>query len=242
MDIESFLAIPRSQVGTTEWPSGSNNVKYNTWYYGRAVSGDDYPWCMVFVQWCYNEAGLPLPMRTASCSALLSWYENNRPQLITRTPRPGDIMILSGHTGIVESVSDGYVNTVEGNTTPSDTGSQYNGGCVARKRRAVSAAAGYIRPWEFSDDSTQEIKTENGSDGKVDVSKLTDAEVLALWARIMEVTSADSEPDWARAEYGRAREDGITDGTRPMQPLTRYQGAIMAERALARAEGRCEET
>ena len=48
-----FLEIAASQVGVTEYPSGSNKVKYNTWYYGREVSGEWYPWCMVFIEWCF---------------------------------------------------------------------------------------------------------------------------------------------------------------------------------------------
>lgn len=48
-----LLEIAESQVGVKESPSGSNNVKYNTWYYGHAVSGDAYPWCCVFVEWCF---------------------------------------------------------------------------------------------------------------------------------------------------------------------------------------------
>lgn len=42
-----------AQVGVKEKPRNSNNVKYNTWYYGRKVSGDKYPWCMTFVQWIF---------------------------------------------------------------------------------------------------------------------------------------------------------------------------------------------
>lgn len=48
-----FLAIARAEVGVTEYPSGSNKVKYNTWYYGSAVSGSAYPWCLVFQVWCF---------------------------------------------------------------------------------------------------------------------------------------------------------------------------------------------
>ena len=36
---EKILEIARSQIGTKESPAKSDNVKYNTAYYGRAVSG-----------------------------------------------------------------------------------------------------------------------------------------------------------------------------------------------------------
>lgn len=50
-----LLAIAESQIGTKESPANSNNVKYNTWFYGHAVSGSAYPWCAVFVCWCFYQ-------------------------------------------------------------------------------------------------------------------------------------------------------------------------------------------
>lgn len=47
------LELASSQVGVKESPANSNNVKYNTWYYGRSVSGSAYPWCMVFISWIF---------------------------------------------------------------------------------------------------------------------------------------------------------------------------------------------
>ena len=48
-----------SQVGVKEKPKNSNKVKYNTWYYGKVVSGSAYPWCMTFVQWCFAHVKEP---------------------------------------------------------------------------------------------------------------------------------------------------------------------------------------
>ena len=48
-----LLRIAAAEVGVTEYPSGSNKVKYNTWFYGKVVSGSAYPWCAVFVCWCF---------------------------------------------------------------------------------------------------------------------------------------------------------------------------------------------
>lgn len=50
---EALVKIAAGKIGVTEYPPGSNAVKYNTWYYGSPVSGDDYPWCAVFVSWCF---------------------------------------------------------------------------------------------------------------------------------------------------------------------------------------------
>lgn len=52
-ELEAYMQLASEQVGVTEYPSGSNKVKYNTWYYGSAVSGSAYPWCMAFVSWIF---------------------------------------------------------------------------------------------------------------------------------------------------------------------------------------------
>ena len=69
---ERVLSIARRELGTKESPANSNRVKYNAWYYGREVSGSAYPWCMVFVQWVFAQAGVKLPVKTASCGALMN--------------------------------------------------------------------------------------------------------------------------------------------------------------------------
>ena len=53
---EKVLRIAQGELGTKERPANSNQVKYNTWYYGREVSGPAYPWCMVFLQWVFHQA------------------------------------------------------------------------------------------------------------------------------------------------------------------------------------------
>lgn len=105
--------------------NGNNNNKYNTWYYGHSVSGDSYPWCCVFVEWCFDKAGLALPIKTASSKSLYDYYVNNEPSKVFKNnPKPGDIFIVlysdetrkgHGHTGIVKSSSGNGFTTIEGN-------------------------------------------------------------------------------------------------------------------------------
>ena len=145
--INELLAIAAKQIGITEFPKNSNKVKYNTWYYGREVSGGDYPWCMAFVQWCHNEAQMKLPYKTASCSALLNWYKQHHPECVIIKPQPGDVVIYDfGHTGIVESAAVGKITAIEGNTSAGSSGSQDNGGGVYRRTRSTSCVRAFIRP------------------------------------------------------------------------------------------------
>ena len=51
--INRLIAIANGEVGTTEYPPNSNNVKYNTWYYGHEVSGSKYPWCCAYISWLF---------------------------------------------------------------------------------------------------------------------------------------------------------------------------------------------
>ena len=145
------LDTARRELGTTESPANSNKVRYNTWYYGREVSGDAYPWCMAFVQWVFAQAGVKLPVRTASCGALMN-AAKAAGCWVTAGFKPGDVVIYdfpggaaTDHCGIVETELPDYgVQAVEGNT--SQSGSQSNGGMVCRKNRPGKYIVGAVRP------------------------------------------------------------------------------------------------
>lgn len=222
--VKQILTIAQAELGTMEIPANSNNVKYNTWYYGKAVSGSAYPWCMAFVQWVFNQAGMKLPYLTASCNSLLTWYQKNKPASVVKTPVPGAIIIYNfSHTGIVESVGNGMVTAIEGNTSPGATGSQSNGGMVCRRTRSTSLITAYIRP---DYEKEEEI---------LDISKLTDAEILQLANRIQDVLGKQPVSTTLAPELAEAKARGITDGAKPGAFATRAQAAVMDLRALKKA-------
>lgn len=148
---KEVLAIARKQIGICENPPNSNNVRYNTWYYGREVMGSAYPWCMAFVQWVFAQAGVKLPIRTASCGQLMNAAKAAGCWVNTGF-LPGDVVIYdfpggaaTDHCGIVETELPDYgVQAVEGNT--SQSGSQSNGGMVCRKNRPSKYIVGAVRP------------------------------------------------------------------------------------------------
>ena len=53
--INRLIAIANGETGITEYPPNSNNVKYNTWFYGRPVQGKNYPWCCTFISYIFWE-------------------------------------------------------------------------------------------------------------------------------------------------------------------------------------------
>lgn len=149
---EKILEIARAELGTKESPANSNKVKYNTWYYNQEVSGPAYPWCMVFVQWCFAQAGASslLPEKTASCGALMRAAQAAG-LWVTKDFRPGDVVIYdfpggasTDHCGIVDSLTPTGITAIEGNT--SESGSQSNGGMVCHKMRHDRLILGAVRP------------------------------------------------------------------------------------------------
>lgn len=145
----TLLSIVRSQLGVKENPAGSNKVKYNTWYYGKVVSGSAYPWCMTFVDWCMNEAGMMGQItKTASCGAQANYAQKTgRWHWSSKGIQSGDIVIYSfssahDHTGFVVGVDSTTITAIEGNTSLT---SDDNGGNVMQRTRSKSKIYGFIR-------------------------------------------------------------------------------------------------
>lgn len=149
----NIISIAAGQIGTTEKPI--NKVKYNDWFYGKEVSGAAYPWCMAFVMWVFSKAGASGLIyggrKSAYCPTVMSWFKANGE--LYKDPQPGDVVFynFSGgrtavHTGIVEHVGIGTITAIEGNTSAGSSGSQTNGGMVARRIRNRSCCLGFGRP------------------------------------------------------------------------------------------------
>ena len=154
--VNQILALAKSQIGTTEYPPNSNNVIYNTAYYGHDVQdgvptkNDKYPWCAVFVWWVFAQFSPCLVPKTASCMNMGDWFKANGRW--GATPHVGDVVFFkfstnnrwTNHVGIVKEVLDGGAKliTIEGNTS---TSSDDNGGAVMERTR-TSNIVGYGRP------------------------------------------------------------------------------------------------
>ena len=95
-------------------------------------------WCACFVSWCANKCGYldTVIPKFAGCSTGVQWFKA-RNQWADRsiTPEPGMIIFFDwdrdgvpDHTGIVEKIENGYVYTIEGNTSDSCRRQQYTVG------------------------------------------------------------------------------------------------------------------
>lgn len=211
-----ILRIARAEIGTKESPANSNKVKYNTWYYGREVSGSAYPWCMVFVQWVFAKAGVAVPVKTASCGALLT-AAKSKGQAVYSGYKPGDVVIYdfdgngsTDHCGIVEKVSGSTIVAIEGNT---GSGSDADGGQVQQRTRYLKNVVGAYRPaYKEDDDMTYE-------------------DFKAYMDRYRQELERKQASAWAKDVLKEAKAAGITDGKRPRDFATREEVAAMVVNA-----------
>ena len=113
--------IALTQVGYTE--TGDNHTKYNEWYYGYDQSA---AWCAIFVSWCADQAGVSTIKK--STYAYPGDFGISAYAFGSITPQTGDIVFFENngelnyggvygydHVGIVYSVDNTYIYTVEGN-------------------------------------------------------------------------------------------------------------------------------
>lgn len=141
---EIVVAKAKEFLGMKENPANSNNVIFNTNYYGYDVFGQNYPWCVTFVWDVFRQCGLSDYFydgkKTASCGAVRTWgarvgimygsYDNTQ---------AGDLILFdfdkdgkSDHIGIIEKFENDKFITIEGNTS---TNNDSNGGEVMRRIR-----------------------------------------------------------------------------------------------------------
>lgn len=117
-----ITVIAEREVGYQE--TGVNITKYGAWY------GLQDDWCVMFIAWCSNQAGIPTSVipKLASTTALRNDFFSPRGQYYkapsyggTVTPQVGDIYFegtsptSTTHVGLIVGVDSNYIYTVEGN-------------------------------------------------------------------------------------------------------------------------------
>ncbi len=165
--------------------------------------GSAYPGCMTFVQWVFDQAGVELPRRTASCGDLMRAAQAAGCWVV-RDFQPGDVVIydFSGkrttteHCGIVEEVLPDYgVQAIEGNTSKS--GSQSNGGMVCRKSRPGKYIMGAVRP-RFDAEKEDDMDRET---------------FKKLWHEMRQDLQDNDAGDWSEQARAWAVQTGLIQGS-----------------------------
>lgn len=144
-----------AKVGTREDPPGSNRgpgittwqQRLGSWLVGQA-------WCGTFVGNALLAAGVKITSRVAGVALIeddaragqngfAGWFG-------ATSGRPGDAVVLFGrgvHVELVVSRQSWGYETIGGNTSCEGcTGSQSDGGMVARRKRTFSVVRGIARP------------------------------------------------------------------------------------------------
>jgi hypothetical protein len=135
----------RPGSGKVESPLGSNNVKYNTWFYGTKVDGAQFMWCAVYQAWTAAAAKIPMSVipKRADVPGMRDFFKARG--RLHEMPMAGDLSIWifspsMRHIGFVETVAaDGRnFTTIEGNV---------NSRVVRRDHRVgESGLVGFGRP------------------------------------------------------------------------------------------------
>ena len=150
---QEVVDILMKEIGTKEFPVGSNKVKYNTWMYNKEVSGPQYPWCGAFVSWGFDAAGYKLgnigmTKGFVGCPYAVGKIAKWGKQVTV--PQAGDVVFfdwngdgLFDHTGVfVKDLGKGFFQAIEGNTA---VGNDSNGGEVMLRERKYKNAI-FVRP------------------------------------------------------------------------------------------------
>lgn len=151
--MSALIDIATKEIGTKEDPPNSNKVKYNTWFYGKEVSGIKYPWCLVFMSWIYDMAGMRIngmgyKKGGAGCPYALA-HISDWGRLVT-IPEPGDLAFFDwqgdgkfDHAGMFKrDIGNGLFDCIEGNTSLTNDS---NGGEVMLRQRKYKNAV-FARP------------------------------------------------------------------------------------------------
>lgn len=146
----SPIEIAKKEVGYKE---GTNNdTKYGVWF-----GLNHQPWCMIFVVWCFNQAGLGSKiLKTAGVEALEAWAVKNKFTVPVDKVQANDLLLFdwdhAGHAEHIEIAAGGIdpkthlIPTVGGNTGPDHVGvNQSNGDGVYSKVRTTTVVRTAVR-------------------------------------------------------------------------------------------------
>lgn len=171
--IDDVLSVAAGEVGYYAPDDPEPGSKYGRWLAKKwgeswlAGASTSIWWCCLFVSWCLDQAGQQVP-GFPTYNTDLAWSKAKVCGVPVSEARRGDILIFdwnmgtpaTDHIGFCTGVNaDGSLNTIEGNTSGTDWGSQYAGNGVHRRTRSRNLVRYVVRP-EYGetnqDDGTQD--------------------------------------------------------------------------------------
>lgn len=206
----SQLDDKTANAGAGNWTKYARDLDKLKNFYNGGKNG--YPYCDVAYDWCFvtcfgpdiGRRMLYQPLRSAGAGCLYSaqYYKQNG-AWYTSNPQPGDQIFFTyapgeySHTGMVESVQNGTVTTIEGNTSD----------MVARRTYPINSSniIGYGRPnWalvESLDDNTAFDVDQPASGERILKLGCIGEDVRQLQKDLLKM-GYDVGPDGADGDYG----------------------------------------
>lgn len=231
--VDRLIKTAENEVGYLEKKSNSSldsktanagSANYTKYWRDMKPEWQGEPWCDAFVSWCFLKTFGAEMAQELLCGGLYSYYTPASANYFKahkrwRTyPERGFVVYFNvggniGHTGIVEDVRNGYVYTIEGNTSGA-SGVIQNGGGVCRKSYKVGSS--YINGYGSPNYSL--VK---------EVKKVTYEEWVAFMKKYESERASKGVPsdddDWQKQSYDFVKKYGISDGYRPYSFITRVE-------------------
>jgi hypothetical protein len=225
---EEYIAFMKTQLGGYGPAKGlaNNDNKFNTWYYGRRVSGNNYAWCSVAECYCENHfdilklnggkiAYVPNMAGLAQNIGAQTWHRpRSVPKQGTSWAKPGNKIVFAftagssgSHTGtFVRRISDTVIETYEANTETSRWSDAF-----APKQRSVSSILWVIETLGLDDAAS-------GGNEEEDVLKLLldlGSEGKPLTIKAGKRDSLTFEKEYSDGDPSKIHKDADKDGAYP---------------------------
>lgn len=232
--VDRLIQTAENEVGYLEKKSNSSldsktanagSANYTKYWRDMKPEWQGEPWCDAFVSWCFLKTFGAEVAQKLLCGGLYSYYTPASANYFKAhkrwktTPQRGYVVYFNvggniGHTGIVVDVRNGYVYTIEGNTSGA-SGVIQNGGGVCRK--SYKAGSSYINGYGSPDYSIAEEVDDKmlSYDEWKEYQKRYEAE------KAKEGIPKDSE--WQKTSAEFVKEHNISDGLRPHSFVTRVE-------------------
>lgn len=158
--VGDLLAVAREDIGYSMYDDPESGSKFGRWfagYTGNEVFGwNGVAYCAMAVSYWCDKAGVPCAgLPSAGCENIYFAALDAGRFVDKGKLQPGMLILfdwdydnLPDHIGIVEKRVDGDTyQTLEGNTSLGNAGSQDNGGRVARRQRDYNVIIGGVNPY-----------------------------------------------------------------------------------------------
>ena len=172
---KNVLYCARQWIGYSRWDDPEPGTVFGRWY--AELVGDSYfgesgiPYCAMFVSYCLNWAGIEAAGLPGAYVPWILSANSDAGRLVTNEEaQPGDLVMfdwqgdgVADHIGIVEEnhADEGWMQTIEGNTSPGSGGSQSNGGGVYRRARNYNSIIEVARPYYETQEEEDDMLTEH---------------------------------------------------------------------------------